>query len=208
MFCFPWPDIGRLSQVNGFVLVLSNSNPLGTSWKTTEHHSMLDFALRSFNGLKHTAHKSWCTQLKAQLHAWGGCRGHAILINNIPSHVSSWNRLTLFQTGEWGQRRAISWPLHFLGECLLATRVTNITKGLVSTNLQKACNMSWRENIGLRPDLLSPAFLQTWKKTQGPWLFSCYPGLPIGTSASMSCEWLEWCPNLKDSKTHSTFLLF
>lgn len=64
---------------------LSNSNPVGTSLKTTEHHSMLDFALRSFNGLKHTAHKSRCSQLVAQLHAWGGRRGHAILINNAAS---------------------------------------------------------------------------------------------------------------------------
>lgn len=88
MSSFPWPDIGVWlypSQVNGFILGLSNSNPLGTSLKTTEHHSMLDFALRSFNGLKHTARKSRCSQVMAQLHAWGGCRGHAILINNAPS---------------------------------------------------------------------------------------------------------------------------
>lgn len=64
---------------------LSNSNPVGTSLKTTEHHSMLDFALRSFNGLKYTARKSRCSLLMAQLHAWGGRRGHVILINNAPS---------------------------------------------------------------------------------------------------------------------------
>lgn len=88
MSSFLWPDIGvrlYLSQVNEFVLGLSNSNALGTSLKTTEHHSMLGFALRSFNGLKHTARKSRCSQLTAQLHAWRGCRGHAILINNAPS---------------------------------------------------------------------------------------------------------------------------
>lgn len=83
MSSFLSPDIGVWlypSQVNGFILSLSNSNPLGIFLKTTEHNSMLDFARRSFNGLKHTARKSRCSQLLTQLHAWGGCRGHAILI--------------------------------------------------------------------------------------------------------------------------------
>lgn len=103
MSSFPPPEIGvwlYLSQVNGLVLSLPNSNTLGTSLETTEHHSMLDFALRSFNGLTYTARKSRCSLLRT----WGGCRGHAILINKAPSPCLSWNRLTLFQTGGWGQR--------------------------------------------------------------------------------------------------------
>lgn len=69
---------------------------------------MLDFALRSFNGLKYTARKSRCSQLPAQLHAWAGCRGHAILIKKAPSPSMSLleKRSPCFREGD-GDR---GWP--------------------------------------------------------------------------------------------------
>lgn len=152
---------------------------------------MLDFALRSFNGLKHTARKSWCSQLTAQLHAWGGCRGHAILINNAPSPRLFLKQAHLVSDWKMGTGATTILTTPSPGSMLLATRWNiqmNMNTWLVSRNLQNTPKMFWRADIGLSPDLFASAFLQTWKKTQLPWTIS---GLIIRILEIVSWEWLE-----------------
>lgn len=108
--------------------------------------------------------------------------------------VSSRNRLALFQTAAWGQRRAISWWLR-----LLRARWSQPEERYEWTlmhvwsleTFRKLLKLPSRANIGLSPDLFTPAFLQTRKKTQLPWIISSYPGLPIGILDTISWQWLE-----------------
>lgn len=124
-------------------------------------------------------------------------------------HVFSWNRLTLFQTGRCGQRRAIPRPLHLPGACCLQP-VKDTNEHEYMAGFWKLAEHPWNVFEGQRVALvLICLHLHSSKhgrKHSYPWLSL---GLTIRILDIVSWEWLETVRKIcKFGRLRDSFCLF